>query len=173
MLADIRKIIHDAWEFFTPPLLYLVVMALLFLYICGSGPLVAFGAQLGELLARVDTLVLTTFLDQYKLTALVPFFVLFLLAVLAYLVNRVVWGVQSLLPVHLTTWVGAVIEERVRLEPAWGPHLERYKPLSATDLIEYLIAKARTEKQEALLAGVDSWARNWQVQRSCSDSPSF
>jgi hypothetical protein len=41
VLGDIRKLIHDAWEFFAPSLLRLAVAAIFFWCACDSAPLIS------------------------------------------------------------------------------------------------------------------------------------
>ena len=160
MLADVRKMVQDAWEFFAPPLIYASVAALFFWYLCGSAPLARLTTGIvnsREVLFSSNT---TALLEKYSLTALVPLIALFLISVIAYSLTRVVFGLAGLLPLNLITWSGSILESLTHTDSRWRQYLARYPGSSTSDLIDYAIAKARLEKRDDLLTNVDYWRKS-------------
>jgi len=152
--------VYDAWSFFAPPLIYLAFAAVMFLYVCGSEPvysLVGVVKERADFIASPST---SALLDKYKLTALVPVIALFVAALIAYSINRLVFGIAGLLPFNLITSPGSIIAARVQLDPRWQQHITRYGMPSADQLIDYTITKARFEKREQFVSNVDSWQQS-------------
>lgn len=159
LLGDIRKLIHDAWEFFTPPLIKMGIALGFFWYVCDVGPLVGLAEFARTQTAAFPATDVQGFLERYNLTALMPLAALFLVSVLAYSVNRVISGVAALLPFRFTT-SGRPMERLVMADPVlrrhWAANAE-----NIGSLIESALAKARYEKHESLLSSVEHWQKEW------------
>jgi hypothetical protein len=157
MLGDIRKLIHDAWEFFAPPMLRVAVVALFFWYVCGPVPLV----NLLQFIEGQASLVAGTnaqgLLEKYNLTALLPVAALFVVSLLAYSANRIVFGVAALLPVRLSS--GSILERKAFDDSRWRAHMEWHPRAGIHNMVESALAKARHDKEEYLLKTVDYYQR--------------
>jgi hypothetical protein len=158
LLGDIRKIINDAWEFFAPPLIRLAIMAAFFWYVCGAEPLSRVWGYLGAHAPVLAGENVQAFLTRFNLTALAPVIGLFLISLLAYSANRIVFGVASLIPIQLFT-SSTLIEKLVGGDPGWRKHLELSPGIGASQVIDYALARAHLEKKVYLLSGVDYWSK--------------
>ena len=158
LLGDIRKLIHDAWEFFTPPLLKLGIAIAFFWYVCDVGPLVRLAEFARGQTAAFPATDVQGFLERYNLTALMPLAALFLVSVLAYSANRVISGVAALLPFKFTT-SGEQMERLIIADPVLAQQWATRDAGHVRTLIEGALAKARYEKHESLLSSVEYWQK--------------
>ena len=101
ILGDLRIIINDVWDFFAPPLIKFSIALFFFWYICGSAPFYAFNDSVANTASFWDATKITNFFEQYKLTSLLPIAALFVVAIFAYTINRIIFGVAALLPVNI------------------------------------------------------------------------
>jgi hypothetical protein len=155
ILGDVRTIINDAWDFFAPPLIKFSIALFFFWYICGSEPFYTVKDVVINATSSWNAGKVIDFLDKYKLTSLLPIAALFLVAVFAYVVNRIIFGVAALLPLNIG-YTGDRIERMIQEDPMMQKHIESFPPYSGYMLIDFALAKARSQKEEALLRNVDS-----------------
>ena len=155
ILGDLRTIINDAWDFFAPPLIKFSIALFFFWYICGSEPVYAVRDGLANAASSWDAGKVTDFLEKYKLTSLLPFAALFLIAVFAYAVNRIILGIAALLPVNIG-YTSDRIERMIQEDPMMQKQLESFPQYSGYMLVDFALTKARSQKEETLLRNVDS-----------------
>ena len=155
ILGDVRTIINDAWDFFAPPFIKFGIALFFFWYICGSEPFYTARDGIINVASAWDTAKVTEFLDKYKLTSLLPIAALFLVAVFAYVINRIIFGVAQLLPINIG-YTGDRLERMIQEDPLMQKQLESLPPYSGYMLVDFALAKARSQKEEALLRNVDS-----------------
>ena len=155
ILGDVRTIINDAWDFFAPPLIKFSIALFFFWYICGGEPFYLVREGITNAAPSWDTAKVTAFLDQYKLTSLLPIAALFLVAVFAYVINRIIFGVAALLPVNIG-YTSDRIERMIQEDPLMQNQLASFPPYPGYMLVEFALAKARAQKEEALLRNVDN-----------------
>jgi hypothetical protein len=155
ILGDLRTIINDAWDFFGPPLIKFAIALFFFWYICGSEPFYDLRDNFKTAAASWDPVKVTNFFDTYKLTSLLPIAALFLIAVFVYVINRIIFGVAALLPVNLG-YSSDRIERMIQEDPMMQKHLESFPSYSGYMLVDFALAKARSQKEEALLRNVDN-----------------
>jgi hypothetical protein len=98
---------------------------------------------------------ITSILERYNLTTLLPLATIFLLAVVVYVINRVIFGIAALLPINIG-YTGDRLERMLHEDPSMQKHLKRYLPFSGFTLVEFALAKARSQKEEALLRNIDN-----------------
>lgn len=155
ILGDLRIIINDVWDFFAPPLIKFSIALFFFWYICGSAPFYAFNDSVANTASFWDATKITNFFEQYKLTSLLPIAALFVVAIFAYTINRIIFGVAALLPVNIG-YSSDRIERMIQEDAMMQKHLESFSPFSGYMLVNFALAKARSQKEEALLRSVDS-----------------
>lgn len=158
LFGDIRKLIHDAWEFFAPPLIKAGIALACFWYVCGGGPLDRLTGFAVSRAAALPSAGVQKVLADYNLTALVPLAALFLLAIIAYTADRLIYGVAALLPLRFVK-VGDPADRIAASDPVLGRHYSADDPAGVRSLVEAALAKARYEKNDWLLGGVESWER--------------
>lgn len=154
ILGDVRTIINDAWNFFAPPLIKFSIAVFFFWYICGSAPLYALKDSFIGVASSWDPGKLTQFFDTYKLTSLLPVAAIFLIALFAYVIDRIIFGVAAFLPINLG-YTGDRIETMIAEDPVIQKHLDSFPAYSGFMLVAFALNKARAQKEEALLRNLD------------------
>jgi hypothetical protein len=157
IVSDATKGVHDAWEFFFPPTFRLVICMGIVFYI-GGGPLIKefLGLYPGTV-ASWRSHNISAFLEEYKLTPLVPVIAVFVLAAIAYIWNRFVFVVGSLIPLRVSYYVPKLLVHAFRATDIWVlyPEIESIDMLpSAVDLE---IQQAKEGGKLASQTGADYW----------------
>ncbi len=161
-VSSATRAINDAWEFLFPAATQAAITIAIALFIGASDSIDGIRQQITTFLVSVDMRGAAADLDQYKLTPLVPIVVLFLLAALVYIYNRVVVVVAALIPIRMAWSSTKLLAQIPAAEKLWG-RLPSVDDLAALDqAIANTLAKARAEGKGALLSGIDYWDREFQ-----------
>lgn len=170
IVADIRGLIHDAWEFYAPSAVRLAIIMIIWLLLDDAGYFGFFVKSTSDGLKRLGESGAIATLDRFKLTALMPLLALFIISLLIYSADRIVFIIAALFPLDIAYSSSALYGMYRRLSHVWRwcPAIEDITQLFA--LMELTITKARLEGKEIVLEGLDSWQKK---QRAISQQTQF
>ncbi len=173
VVGDVTRSIHDAWEFFLPATIRAFVALIIVAFLGGTSLLRRVFEGLAAALPTVELRGLADLLEKYKLAPLVPIVALFVLATLAYSFNRIVIAVSGLIPVSFTWSQTTLLLKRCPGRSVWYRMPNVDTPDGLVQAIEFRIAKARADGQQALLNGIDHWSKRQGEQFSQVDFAKF
>lgn len=141
--SSLRQAVHEAWEFLVPPIVRLALAAVVFFLVLPVAPL---GPSELLVLTTADQRVqnVVESLESLKLQALVPVGILLAFIIIAYVSNRLMLAIASLVPLKVELDSPRLAASRLRFFEIWRYYPEKKKPGVILTAMETMVGRSST-----------------------------